>query len=202
MFKAPGLDGLPDWVLKEYAVLLAQPVSDILNASHKEKKLPSVWKLAVISPVPKVKQVPDPRPISLTSALSKFADDFIVSDYIKPALEEKVAPNQFGTITGSSTVMALIRVVHKWLETTDGNGAAVRVFLFDYRKAFDLVDHHILANKLQQLNIPHSVINWVIDFLCNRLQRVKFSKVACLSGVKSLPECPKVPSLVPGCFYL
>ena len=104
MFKAPGLDGLPDWVLKEDAVLLAQPVSDILNASHKEKKLPSVWKLAVISPVPKVKQVPDPRPISLTSALSKFADDFIVSDYIKPALEEKVAPNQFGTIAGSSTV--------------------------------------------------------------------------------------------------
>ena len=130
------------------------------------------------------------RPTSPISALSKIADDFIVSDYIKPALEEKVAPNQFGTITGSSTVMALIRVVHKWLETTDGNGAAVRVFLFDYRKAFDLVDHHILANKLQQLNTPHSVINWVIDFLCNRLQRVKLSK-DCLS------EWGKVPSGVP-----
>ena len=129
MFKAPGPDGLPDWVLKEYVVLLAQPVNDILNASHKEQKLPSVWKLADITPVPKVKQVSDPkkelRPISLTSALSKIADDFIVSDYIKPALEEKVAPNQFGTIAGSSTVMALIRVVHKWLEATDGNGAAV-----------------------------------------------------------------------------
>ena len=120
------------------------------------------------------------RPISLTSALSKITEDFIVSDYIKLALEEKVAPNQFGTITGSSTVMALISMVHKWLEATDGNGAAVRMFLFDYRKAFDLVDHHILANKLQQLNIPHSVINWVIDFLCNRSQRVKLSK-DCLS---------------------
>ena len=124
-------------------------------------------------------------------ALSKIAEDFIVSDYIKPALEEKVAPNQFGTIAGSSTVMALISMVHKWLEATDGNGAAVRVFLFDYRKAFDLVDHHILANKLQQLNIPHSVFNWVIDFLCNRLQRVKFSKVACLSGVKSFRSAPR-----------
>ncbi|XP_067046036.1 uncharacterized protein [Acropora muricata] len=172
MFKAPGPDGLPDWVLKEYAVLLAQPVSDILNAPHKEQKLPSVWKLADITPFPKI------------------ADDFIVSDYIKPALEEKVAPNQFGTIAGSSTVMALIRVAHKWLEATDGNGAAVPVFLFDYRKAFDLVDHHILANKLQQLNIPHSVINWVIDFLCNRFQRVKLSK-DCLS------EWGKVPSGVP-----
>ena len=86
-------------MLKEYAVFLAQPVSDILNASYKEQKLPSVWKLADVTPLPKVKQVSDPkkelRPISLTPALSKIAEDFIVSDYIKPALEEKVAPNQY-----------------------------------------------------------------------------------------------------------
>ena len=36
--------------------------------------------------------------------------------------------------------MALISIVHKWLEATDGNAAAVRMFLLDYRKAFDLVD--------------------------------------------------------------
>lgn len=59
-----------------------------------------------------------------------------------------------------------------------------------YRKAFDFVDHHILANKLQQLNIPHSDINWVIDFLCNRLQPVKLSE-DCLS------QWGKVPSGVP-----
>ena len=36
--KAPG----PNWMLKEYAEFLVQPVSDILNASYKEQKLPSV----------------------------------------------------------------------------------------------------------------------------------------------------------------
>ena len=86
-----------------------QPVSDILNASCKEQKLPSVWKLANVTPLQKFKQVLDPKkelcPISLTPALSNIAGDFIVSDYIKPALEEKVAPNQFGTIAGSSTIM-------------------------------------------------------------------------------------------------
>ena len=63
-----------------------------------EQKLPSVWKLANITPLPKVKQVSDPkkelRPISLTSALCKIAEDFVVSDYIKPALEEVVDPRQ------------------------------------------------------------------------------------------------------------
>ena len=41
-YKAPGPDSLPNWVLKEYAELLAQPaVTDILNSSYKEQKLPS-----------------------------------------------------------------------------------------------------------------------------------------------------------------
>ena len=90
----------------------AGQTSLLLNASYKEQKLPSVWKVADVTPLPKVKK--ELRPISLTPALSKIAEDFIVSDYIKPALKEKVAPNQFGTITGSSTVMAFISMVHKW----------------------------------------------------------------------------------------
>ena len=135
--KASGLDGLSNWVLKEYAEILVTPVQNILNASYSEQKLPSMWKIADVIPLPKVKQVTDPkkelRPklqlISLTSTLSKISEDFIVSDYIKPALESLVDSNQFGTISGSSTVLALISMIdfHKWLEVTDGNGASVRV---------------------------------------------------------------------------
>ena len=57
-----------------------------------------------------------------------------------------------------------------------GDGASVRVLLFDYRQAFDLIDHKILVNKLKQVNIPNSVINWVIDFLPGRSQRVKLGR--------------------------
>ncbi|XP_074632479.1 uncharacterized protein LOC141890839 [Acropora palmata] len=71
-------------------------------------------------------------------------------------------------------------MIHKWLEATEGNGASVRVLLFDYRKAFDLIDHKILVNKLKQVNLPNSVINWFIDFLSGRSQRVKLGK-DCLS---------------------
>ena len=192
--KASGPDGLSNWVLKEYAEILVTPVQNILNASYSEQKLPSMWKIADVIPLPKVKQVTDPkkelRPISLTSTLSKISEDFIVSDYIKPALESLVDSNQFGTISGSSTVLALISMIHKWLEATDGNGASVRVLLFDYRKAFDLIDHKSLVNKLKRVNIPNSVINWVIDFLSGRSQRVKLGK-DCVS------EWGTVPSGVP-----
>lgn len=143
--KALGPDGTLNWLLKEYAELLAQPVGVILNSSFMEQKLPSVWKFVDITPLSKVKQVLDPkkelRPISLTSAFSKIAEDFVVSDCIKQALKKVVDLNQFGNISGSFTVLVLISMVYKWLEATDGPGATVRVFLSDHRKAFDLIAH-------------------------------------------------------------
>ena len=163
------------------------------------------WKIADITPLPKVKQVTDPkkelRPISLTSTLSKISEDFFLSDYIKPALENLVDSNQFGTISGSSTVLALISMIHKWLEATDGNSASVRVLLYDYGKAFDLIDHKILVNKLKQVNIPDSVINWVIDFPSGRSRRVKLGK-DCFSEWETVPsECHRGQSWVPGVFF-
>ena len=108
--KAAGPDGLANWCLREYADLLYEPVTNILNASYQEQRLPSVWKKADIAPLPKVKQVTIPkkelRPISLTASLSKIAEEFVVLEYVKPAFEKIVDPNQFGTISGSSTVHA------------------------------------------------------------------------------------------------
>lgn len=34
--------------------------------------------------------------------------------------------------------------------------------MFDYRKAFDLIDHRILVTKLSELDIPLSVVNGMI----------------------------------------
>lgn len=51
----------------------------------------------------------------------------------------------------------------------------MRKILFDYRKAFDLIDHYILMEKIRSLSIPYEVFRWVIDFLTDRFQRVKLS---------------------------
>ena len=123
---------------------------------------------------PKVKRVINPpkelRLISLPCFLSKVAEEFGVVDYIKPALIEAINHNQFGTVSGSSTIMALISMIHTWLCATDGTGSTVRVLLFDYRKAFDLIDHSILVN---------SFINWVISFPLGRTQIVKLGEDCC-----------------------
>ena len=151
--KASGPDDIPSWLLKEYAVLLASPVTKILNCSFQENKLPKIWKLANVVPVPKstpVKQINQHlRPISLTPILSKLAEDFVVSRQLKPAILKIIDPNQFGVIPGSSTSQALIKMIHCWVEATDRLGGSVRVVLFGYQKAFNLVDQTIIIDKLK-----------------------------------------------------
>ena len=99
-------------------------------------------------------------------------------------------PNQYGAVSKSSTTQALIHMVHYWSKETDGIGATVRVTLFDYQKAFDLIDHKILVRKLCKLSIPTRIINWITEFLSDRFQRIKLSeglKVVTLSGAQFHP---------------
>ena len=113
-----------------------------------------------------------------------------------------IDPSQFGGIPRSSATHALISMMHSWAEATDGKGCAVRVSLFDYRKAFDLVDHHILAKKVSLLSMPPFVKRWVIAFLINRQQRAKLAR-DCLSEWADISsDVPQGTKLGPWLFLL
>ena len=100
-----------------------------------------------------------------------MAEDFVVDRYVKPAVLAKADSRQFGTFPGSSTSEALVSMSHAWYNATDGNGASVRVILFDFKKAFDLIDHRILVRKLGTNDTPDADISWITDFLTSRKQR-------------------------------
>ena len=100
------------------------------------------------------------RPISLTPAISKIAEDFVVSIHVGPAVL-KVDSDQFGAIPNSFTVQTLMSMLHHWTKAN--------------KKAFDLIDHHLLVRKIYSLSIPRGMAHWVIGFLTNRKQRVKLS---------------------------
>jgi hypothetical protein len=78
-----------------------------LNSFYKEEHLSSSWKHADIIPIPKEKPIIEVnkhlRPISLTPSISKVADDYIVTNYIAPAVLEIIDPSQYGAIPKSST---------------------------------------------------------------------------------------------------
>ena len=174
-----GPDGINNWLLRDYADFLSSPVCNILHSSFAEQQLPRSWKDADVAPLMKVKPVTTIakhiQPISLTPALSKLAEDFVVSKYIGPAVLETIDSNQFGAIPNFLTLHAFISCMHSWAQAMDGTSSTVRVVYLDYRKAFDPVDHGILAAKILGLRIPCGIACWVCDFLMDRLQRVKLS---------------------------
>jgi hypothetical protein len=57
--KVHGPDGIPSWLRKENADLLAGPIAAILNYSYRECALPPVWKKADVVPIPKEKPIQD-----------------------------------------------------------------------------------------------------------------------------------------------
>ena len=99
--KATGPDCVPSWLLREYAKVLDEPVTAILNSSYKEQRLPSPWKLADVVPLLKQKPVEDLsiqlRPISLTPAISKLVEDFVVSTHVSPAVLKVIDHDQYGS---------------------------------------------------------------------------------------------------------
>ena len=188
--RAGGPDGIPNWVLKTFSDILSPAITNIINASFRESKVPRVWKLANVTPLPKTVAIEDfnkdLRPISLTPTLSKFAESCIIEQEIRPTLLKAMDPNQFGFVPNSCTTFALISMLHRWLENTDGTGSRVRVALLDYRKAFDLVDHNILIAKLFSLGVKPTVVNWIADFLRGRSQRLKLNS-DCFSNSEIVP---------------
>ena len=66
-------------------------------------------------------------------------------------------------------------MLHNWYKDTDGNGSTMRVMLFDFKKAFGLIDHAILMAKLGDYELPLRVLDWIADFLTDRKQRVKLA---------------------------
>ena len=59
-----------------------------------------------------------------------------------------------GTVPNSSTVHALISMLHNWCKNTDGNGSTVRVVLFDFRK------HSISSTTLNLLIMSYHLGCW------------------------------------------
>ena len=171
---------LEDFNNQELANIINKAFPEPLEEYRLNSRLPKIWKFADVSPLPKVKPVEDLkkhlRPISLTPCLSKVAEECVVVDYVKSAVLNVLDPSQYGAVPKSSTTQALIHMLHHWTKGCDGNGATVTVTLYDYKKAFDLIDHRILVNKLCKLDLPTEIINWIIDFLSDRSQRIKLSE--------------------------
>ena len=186
-----GDDGVHPRFLKLLADELSYPLSVIFNSSLQTGVVPVEWLSSIVVPIYKKSSRFDPlnyRPISLTSVPCKVLER-LVAQHITQYLDSNniISEQQFGFRAGHSTVDQLILTYNDISFSTDC-GNSTDLILFDFSKAFDLVNHSIMLNKLQHIGITGQICDWIGSFLTDRSMKVRVAgvlsdSVAVTSGV-------------------
>ena len=173
--KATGTDMIGPRLLKFAAPFIADEVTYICNHSISNSIFPSKWKEAKVAPLHKNgprEEVNNYRPISILPVLSKVLEKHVhesLSDYLHQ--HKLLHKTQSGFRAQHSCETALVNMIDLWLNAID-NGQMIGVVLVDFKKAFDLVDHQILINKLEMYGIKDQALGWFKTYLTNRKQQV------------------------------
>ena len=91
-----------------------------------------------------------------------------------------INPSQHGFLKARSCLTNLLyffEEITKWVD----EGSPVDVIYLDFQKAFDKVPHQRLILKLKSHGMGNSILNWIEQWLNDRIQRVVVDGV--LSGV-------------------
>ena len=176
--KATGLDCIGPQFLKIAPEILCPSISHLINKSLVDGVFPQPWKEAKVSPIFKngtKDDINNYRPISILPTLSKNIEKWIQKHLMSflnnhNLLHEK----QSGFRAGHSTESALISMIDSWLKAMN-DGKYVGCLMIDFRKAFDLVDHSILLQKLKLYRCDDNSLSWFESYLSDRTQRVSMN---------------------------
>ena len=176
---SPGVDMIPSWVYQKCSFELSEVICHIFSESLLSGEIPDHWRQAVVTPIPKVPKpthLNDLRPISVTPILSRVLEKYIVKNIIFPAIPSQLLSDQFAYRPSGSTSCALIYTLHHVTQMLENN-AYVRCVTIDFSKAFDVIDHGILLNKVRKLNLPVNIHNWIVSFLQCRSQVLSYKGI-------------------------
>ena len=200
--KSSGPDCIPSRVLKLFAFELAPVITDLYNTSLVQGVVPSQFKSCLVVPIPKTtppKTVEeDLRPITLTSQLAKIMEGFTLNLLpVYKQMVDQLNKKQFA-VRGKSTTHALVYLVHCIQEYLDKGACYVRLFLADFSKGVDLVDHTVLMLELRSLGVHDAIIGWITDFLSYRSQRVKIGDAIspCVFSNGGIPQGTKLAPIL------
>ena len=178
--KSTGTDGISARFLKLSASVIAPVLAKIYNKSISTGIFPKVFKLAKVIPIHKKGSRNDKnnyRPISILPGISLILERH-VSSHLKQYFENNQLfyHRQSGFRAKHSCQTALIRLLDDWISAID-NGEIVGTVFVDLSKAFDLVDHAILIEKLRLYKLDEATCTWLSSYLEKRFQLTHISGV-------------------------
>ena len=133
--------------------------------------IPEDWKQAYIYPIPKPIDwqcdITKTRPLTLLDTMRKVVMKILTNRLSRIMAKHGILKgNNFAGLSGRSTELP-IKLMQMILEDAKENQKPVWILLQDLSKAYDRVDLTILRHAMQRVRIPHSCINFILDFFTN-----------------------------------
>ena len=173
---ACGIDGITTKVLKKFDVLLAPPISHVINLIITQSKWPQLWKVGIISPVPKkndLTQASNWRPVVLNNVMSKIAEK-IINKQLNHHLESRnlLSQTQHTYRSGRSCSSA-------WhdIDSFISTGLAEGKILTDQSAAFNVLMAEILEEKLPLYGLSADSMRMIMSYLWGRSTLCQFAGV-------------------------
>ena len=150
-------------------------LSDLFNIPVDTCVVPSSWKCSRITPLHKGGNshgFNNYRHISIINCVVKLFEKIVfnqLSHYINEF--DILSPYQSGFRSNFSTTTALLKFTNDITSSSDNNMLTGAIFI-DLTKAFDMVDHYLLLDKLHAIGLSESSLLWFNSYLHHRYQCV------------------------------
>ena len=179
--KNSDIHSVPNWIYK-YCVNEISPILAILyNTSLELGHFPEELKIARVTPVPKSEDTSIPnnfRPISILHTVGKLLEKLVHTQLTNYLYEnELLSQTQFGFTKNRSTEDALTLLTENIYRALNDKQTCI-LLLLDFSKAFDVVPHNLLLQKLDRLGVSKDSINWFHSYLSGRTQYVRLGDVS------------------------
>ena len=162
--------------MTEFADLLALPLSDIYNTITETFQWPLVWKVEIVTVIPKCGS-PDSfdqlRNISCTLLVSKVFESFLLS-WIRE--EVHLRKNQYGGERGCSTEHHLLETWETILRDLEDDRSASVLTSIDFSKGFNRISHQQCMKAFASHGASTEILALLGPFLQNRSMSVRINK--------------------------
>ena len=173
-------DDFPAKLLKKFGRFLAKPIQNLINCSIKQGKWPDIFKIEIVTPIPKeypVKDIDQLRNISGLKNLDKIAEK-LISKLIISDMKQKLDPTQYANQKGLSIQHYLIGFIDRILAALDNSSknqkCAVLATLVDWKQAFPRQCPRLGIESFLKNGVRPSLIPVLINFFQGRRMKVKW----------------------------
>ena len=175
-----GPDKIPPQLVKENCRSLVKPIVHLLNLSLSQGIVPKPLKRAHVTPIHKggdTDCLNNYRPISVLNVFAKIMERVVYNRLLSFLNIHSVLSNfQYGFRKNHSCELALLSATEFIRHSLDMGSHVVAVYL-DLKKAFDVVSHSLLLQKLEHYGVRGIPLMWFKSYLSGREQSVKLGDV-------------------------